>query len=84
MQEAARRRGITVNMGWKYRFSHNGAKIHLKIVNSLLIKDLKSNFILVWSMKRILLPKRATPKALISNLFSDFDLQISANLSFAE
>ena len=33
---------VPVNIGWKYWFSRNGAKIHLNMVHLTLIKDLKS------------------------------------------
>ena len=47
----------TVNIPWKYRFSHNGAKIRSDVVKMMLIKDLKSKFELFWSLQRKLLPK---------------------------
>ena len=52
-----RKGGHTVNIPWKYRFSHNGAKINSHVVKMMLIKDLKSKFQLVWIWRKKLLPK---------------------------
>ena len=73
-----------MNIAWKYWFAHNGAKIHLKIVKSLLIKDLKSVFDLVLPFERIWLSKWRPTKALFSDFFSAFEVLISLLVSFSK
>ena len=73
----------TVNMAWKYRFSHLGPTMHSNVANFMLISDLKSVFELLWQFERIWWSKWWPPKALFSGLFSEFEALISLLVNFS-
>ena len=68
----------TVPMRLKCWLSQNDPKIHLYIVNLMLITDLVSFFDLVWWFERILWSKWRPPKPLFSDFVSKIEIKISS------